>query len=92
MDVSPQWWRERLTGAPGVAEQRESAVSGGLPAASVQHAEPELVEAHRGRCGGQDEYGRAVDVQGFGVQIGSPTRGGQRLLGENNRHQHVQVT
>lgn len=88
---SPQQPRERLTGAPGVAEQRESAVSGGLPAASFQHAQPEPVEAHRGRGGGQDEHGRALEVQGLRVEISSPTRGGEGLLGENDRHQYVQV-
>lgn len=79
-----------LTGAPGVAEQRESGLSVGLPATSVQHAEAEPVEAHRGRGRGQDEYGRVVEVQGLRVEIGFPARGGGRLLGVGDRHQYVQ--
>lgn len=81
---------EGLTRAPGVAEQGESTLSDGLPAASVHHAETEPVEAHRGRGRGQDEYGWVVEVQGLRVKIGSPTRGGGRPLGVGDRHQCIQ--
>jgi len=79
-----------LTATPGVAEQDEFAERARLLHALVEHVQLEPVAAHSGRGRRGDEDGRVLGVQVLRVNVSHPTAG-RNLLGESDRHDHVQA-
>lgn len=80
-----------LTGAPGVAEQRERAQHTAPLRALSKHTQLKSVAAHRGGGRRGDEDGGLQRVRALGVKTGRPARGRSRR-GESHRHDHIQGT